>query len=103
MLAAKQAKEKNEMLRMKESYPCTILCGVVSPEHRKRRSSTNSHLLHKRHKIVWDTTRVLTNVATRMCTNRIKISQQYDFPFGVREVDITAYFFNEELKKTQLF
>lgn len=36
-------------------------------------------------------------MTTRMGTNWIEVSQQYDFPFRVWLVHITAYFFDVEL------
>lgn len=86
-----------DLLLKIQSYPCTILCCIISSINCQRRSSAYSNLLNKWHKVVGNSTRIFTNVATWMSTNRIKVPQQYDFPFGVRGSYITAYFFNEEL------
>ena len=59
-------------------------------------------MLNKGHEVVWNSTWIITNTATWICTNRIEVPQQYDFPLRVRMVDISANIFSEELKNKSI-
>lgn len=82
---------------IRHTYPCTIVCLVVGSKYGEVRSPANCNLLDIRHEIVWNSKRIFTNVATRMCTNRVEVSKQYDLPFRVRAMYIPANLFNKKL------
>jgi len=55
------------------TYRCMILCGVISAVYIKLRQPPDSDLLYVRHKVIWDTLRILTKPPTLVGTHRVKI------------------------------
>lgn len=82
---------------IRHTYPCTVLCFVVGSKDSKVRSPANCNLLDIRHEIVGNSKRIFTNVTTRMCTNRVEVSKQYDLPFRVRTMYIPANLLDKKL------
>lgn len=86
-----------------KAYPGSILCGVISSVDMKCRLPANGNLLNKRHKIVRDSVRILAYSPTRMCTHRVEVPQQYNFPLWIWSVYIPAYLLNYQLKRLNQF
>mmetsp|Transcript_9775 Transcript_9775/g.32716 ORF Transcript_9775/g.32716 Transcript_9775/m.32716 type:complete len:230 (-) Transcript_9775:1168-1857(-) len=70
---------------------------VVVSKHSQLLELADCNLGHVRHKIVGNARWVLSDLATRMCSHRIEISQVDDLPFWICIGYITQHLFDEEL------
>ena len=84
------------------TYSSAVSCFIIASKNCQCRASANCHLLNKGHEIVWNSTRIFTNITTGMCTNWVEVSQQYNFPIRICTVDITTNFFDDKLKREKL-
>lgn len=68
------AKPVSALNQIKRAYPSTILSWVVGSKNCQGWSPANGNLLNEGHKVVRNSTGILTNITTRMCANWIEVS-----------------------------
>lgn len=93
----------NKLIKALDTYPSSVFCGVISSKYGQGWTPANSNLLHKWHQVVWNSLGVLPNISTRVRSNRIEVSEQYNLPFRIRLVNVTTDFFDEKLKCITLY
>lgn len=91
--------ESHKARQATSSYPnsCPIPCWIVAAEHAQHFPATNSHLLDKWHQVVRNSLGIFPDLAGRMSSHRVKVSEQYDVPFLVGDVHIPKYVLDEQL------
>ena len=74
-----------------------IFSGIVMTINIELRQSANGDLVNVRHEVIGDSPWIFPNLSTLVGTNRIEVSKQNDPPFCLRPLDVSGYFFYEQL------